>query len=150
MAMNSRQKIIISLKILIPIFFVVLLFLEGINAGIIIFETPKKNIEGKVTATIKIDFGNNITYSKELTLINATVFDFLLELENSGDIKVNATYWKSFDSFVINSIKYNGINYEASANSYWSFYVNGKAATEGANKVIVKSNDLIEWKFIKF
>lgn len=44
-----------------------------------------------------------------------------------------------------------GINgLEAGAKQYWSFYVNGKAASVGASDYQTKSTDTIEWKLISY
>jgi len=149
MELNSKQKIIIALKLLIPLLIVVLLFLGGISAGVITFE-PEKWSNGKATAILKIDFGNNNIYSKKIVLINATVFDFLLEAEKTGDIKIETTYWESFGSYVVDSITYQNKKYASDANHYWAFYINGEASMKGADKVYIENNDLIEWRFVEF
>ena len=145
-----RSQIAFSLKIIIPLICVMLLFIGGISAGIITFEAPKKHLEGKVTATIKLDFGNGGSYSKTITLVNATVFDFILEVTKGDDFEIETTYWESFSSHTIDSITYQNVKYESDMSHYWSFYINGEMAMEGANKIYVKNDDLIEWRFIEF
>lgn len=150
MPLNKKQKIMIAMKILIPLAIVAVLFLCGVNAGVILFEPPEKSIEEEITTKVIINFGENITYSKEITLKNATVYDVLLELEKFGDIKIKATYWEQFDSYLIDSIIYKGIEYNSDTNHYWAYYINGEPAMEGANKVYVNNGDIIEWKYEKF
>jgi len=151
MVKKTKDNIIYGLKILIPILVVIILFLGGISAGIITFENPhKKIITGKVTATIEIDFGDGTTYSKVMTLDNSTVFDFLLDLEKTGVISIKTTYWESFGGYSIDSITYHGKKYEGDANHYWSYYVNGVAAMEGADKIYVNNDDVILWEFVEF
>ena len=90
MKQKKNKNIIYALKIFVPIIIVIGLFLGGISAGIITFEPPEKKVTtGGVTATIEIDFGDGIIYSNVLTIENSTVFDFLLEFENMGDIGIS-------------------------------------------------------------
>ena len=150
--MNKKEKMMFLLKILIPLIIVVALFLGGVNAGIITFETPNKIVTGKITATISIDFGDGKNYSKVMTLDNSTVFGFLLELEKTGTISVEKTYNEQMGSYEINSITYQGITYEHGKDYkyWWLFYINEQFATEGADKIYVQNGDLIEWKYESF
>lgn len=142
---KKNSMIIFSLKLLIPIIIVIVLFLGGINAGIITFE-KEKTITGEITATLKIDFGDGNIYSDTITLDNSTVYDFLLEVEKKGEISIETSYWESFDSHTVDSITYNGKKYESDMSSFWAFYVNDIAGIEGADKVFLENNDIIEWK----
>lgn len=148
---DTKSNIIYASKILIPIVIVIGLFLGGVSAGIITFESPDKIvITGEISASIVIDFGDGTTYSKVLILDNSTVFDFLLEIEKIGDISIETTYWESFGGYSVDSIKYEGKKYEADISTYWALYINGQPAMEGADKIYVQNDDLIEWKFEKF
>jgi len=146
---KNRSMILFSLKILIPIMVVICLFLYGINAGVITFE-KEKIVSGRITATIKIDFSDGNLYSDIFTTDNSTVYDFLLEVEKKGEISIETTYWESFDGYTVDSISYNGKKYESDMSSYWAFYVNGQLGMEGADKVYLNENDIIEWKLEKF
>jgi hypothetical protein len=150
MDQKTKGSIIYALKFLIPIIVVVGLFLGGVSAGIINFEPPKIINTGEVTATIVIDFGDGTTYSDILTLDNSTGFDILLEVEKKGAISIETTFWEQFGGYSVDSITYQGTKYEANLNYYWAFYVNGEASIEGADKVYVNNDDLIEWKFEEF
>jgi len=127
--------------------FVIILFIAGISAGVITFKPAEKLAKGEVTATVEFDFGDGASYSKTITLVNATTYDFL---NNIKEIEVKSTYWEQFDSYIIDSITYQGIKYESDTSHYWGFYVNGQMAMEGANKIYVNNNDLIEWKYESF
>ncbi len=151
--MQQRKKatIVYLSKILIPVTVVISLFLGGIGAGIITFEPPEEvSSEEKVSATLVLDFGDGTRYSTALTIENATVFDVLLELEKQGAITIETTYWESFDSYSVDSIIYKDVAYAGDAGHYWAFYVNGEASMQGADKVYVHDNDVIEWKFVGF
>ena len=148
---DTKSNIMYASKILIPIVIVIGLFLGGVSAGIITFESPDKIvITGEISASIVIDFRDGTTYSKVLTLNNSTVFDFLLEIEKIGDISIETTYWESFGGYSVDSIKHEGKKYEADISTYWALYINGQPAIEGADKIYVQNDDLIEWKFEKF
>ena len=150
MDQEKKGNIIYASKILIPIIVVICLFLGGISTGIITFENQRDIDTGKITATIVINFGDGTLYSDILTLENSTVFDFLLEVEKKEEISVEYTYWEEYDSYFIDSITYLNTKYEGGMSEYWAFYVNGQYAMEGANKIYVQDNDLIEWKFETF
>ena len=145
---NSKNQVIYISKIIIPIFIIIGLFLGGVNAGIITFEPPK-NLTGEITATIKLEFGGGTNFSRVITVDNSTVFDFLLELDKTGDIIVESK--ETSGSYEIESIIYNDIEYvHGEKNNWWLFYINGKFAMDSADKVYVNNNDLIEWNYEKF
>ena len=150
MKMSPKEKSVYILKIFIPILIVIGLFLGGVNAGIITFESPKKIVTGTITATMAIDFGDGKNYSKVITLDNSTVFGFLLVLEYYSDIKV--TYNEQMGSYEINSITYQGTTYVHGKDYrwWWLFYINGQFATDSADKIYVQNGDLIEWKYESF
>jgi hypothetical protein len=148
--MNSKEKLIFPLKIFIPILIIIMLFFTGISVGIITFQSPKLNKnQGEVNVEIIIDFNDGVIYSDVTYIENATVLDLLLKTAENTGMKIEKTYWEQFDSYIIDSITYNGKKYEGSTNSYWAFYVNNVAALEGADKILIHDNDIIKWKFEK-
>ena len=82
--------------------------------------------------------------------MNLSVYDYLLKASEIGNFTVKSTYWEQYDSYVIDSITYNEVKYEADSSNYWAYYVNGNYGTVSADKQIVKNNDIIEWKYEKF
>ena len=150
MNQNFKEKLFFSLKIIIPLIIVIFLFLAGVSVGVITFEPPEKKSQGEISALIEIKVDNQIILSKELTLINATVLDFLLELEKLGDISLKKTYWEQFESYVIDSITYKTIEYEADTNHYWSYYINDEAGLVGADQQIVNDENKITWNYEEF
>ena len=137
------------MKKVIPLIIIILLLLGGISSGIITFEKPNQ-ITGKVTATIKIEFGDGKVYSNHFTIDNSTVLDFLLEVEKKGDITVKTTYWEQYDSYFVDSITYQEKKYESDLDHYWAYYINDQSAIDGPNLKYISNNDLIKWKFEKF
>ena len=150
--MNQKRKenIIYASKLILPILVVIIIFLGGVGAGIITFEPAEIAKTGEVTATIIINFGDGYSYSDTFTLINSTGFSILLELEEQEIIDIETTYWESFGGYSVDSITYQGKKFEADVSHYWAFYVNGEASMEGADKVYVNDNDIIEWTYESF
>jgi hypothetical protein len=148
MNQQTKNNIIFSTKIILPIVIVIGLFLSGVNAGIITFQPPR-TITGEITATIVINFGDGMIYTNILNMDNSTVFDLLLEVDKIGDIIVE-THEES-GSYEIESITYKGKKYTHGEDGYWwLFYVNEQFAQDSADKVYLNNNDLIEWKYEKF
>jgi hypothetical protein len=147
---KTKEITIYASKILIPIIIVVGLFLGGVSAGIISFDPPKIIKYGEVTATLKIDFDDDIFYLKVINLDNASVFEFLLKAEKEGDIKIETTYWESMGSYTVDSISYKGVKYEGGPTSYWAFYINNKLGEKGSDQIYVQDNDIIVWKIESF
>ena len=150
MNQKTKENIIFASKIILPIIVVIILFLGGVGAGIITFEPPEIAKTGEITATIIINFGDEMTYSNTFTLSNTTGFSILLKLEEQEIIDIETTYWESFGGYSVDSIAYEGKKYEADTSHYWAFYVNGEASMEGADKVYVNNNDIIEWRYESF
>ncbi len=151
MSHDTKWKLIYASKILVPVIAIVILFIGGINAGVITFKTPEKNSEEKITATLIIYFDDETNYSKSITLTsNTTVYDLLLKAAENNEIKIESTYWESFDSIVVDCITYKNVRYASDSNHYWAYYVNEEAGMQGADKQIVENNDLIEWRFKEF
>lgn len=148
---ETKDKVVYASTIIVPIIIVIGLFLGGVSAGIITFNQPTSMANtGQASATISIDFGDGTVYTKEMTLENSTVLDFLLEAEEIGDIEVETTYWESFGGYSIDSITYDGKKYEGDMSTFWLFYINDLPAMDGADKVYVENGDLVEWKFESF
>ena len=151
MSHDTKWKIVYISKLLIPIIVVIILFIGGIHAGVVTFEPPKKNIDGEINATVTVYFDNKTIYSKSVKApANSTVYDLLLKVAENNEIDVESTYWESFDSIVVECITYNGVRYESDSNHYWAYYINREPGMQGADKQIVKDNDLVEWKFTEF
>lgn len=151
MDQNSKSNIIYASKILIPVIIIIGLFLGGVGAGIITFESPNNNVDiGKINFTIIIDFSDGTTYKADLAFENITGFDILSKLEELGIVGIETTYWESFDGYVVDSITYQGKKYESDSNHFWAFYVNGEPSMVGADKVYVNNYDLIEWRYDSF
>ena len=149
---QKKGSLIFALKIIIPLLLVISLFIGGISTGIITFELPKNNIKAEpINATIIIDFGNGITYSKDMIINNLTVFNFLIEVQKIGAISVETYYNEQIGGYEIKSITYLEKKYTHGEDGYWwLFYINDQFATTGADKIYVNNNDSIKWKYEKF
>jgi len=149
---QKKGSLIFALKIIIPLLLVISLFIGGISTGIITFEPPKNNIKAEpINATIIIDFGDGLTYSKDMTINNSTVFNFLIDVQKIGDISVETYYNEQIGGYEIKSITYLEKRYIHGQDGYWwLFYINDQFATTGADKIYVNNNDSIKWKYEKF
>jgi len=149
---KNKERLIFTLKFLIPLLIVISLFIGGITAGIITFEKPNKIADNKqINATIIIDFRDGKIYSKDMIINNLTIFDFLLEVQKIGDIQVEKFYNEQIGGYEIKSISYQEKKYIHGEEGYWwLFYINDQFATTGADKIYVNNNDVIKWKHEKF
>ncbi len=145
------------LSILIPVVILIILFVTAVNVGIISIGTQEKityknvdsslsNNSSGISATVIIDFGDGNILSNTIISRNITVYGFLLDTAKIENINVKSTYYKQYDSVFVDSISsYNG----GQNNKWWIYYVNDIAGPVGADKYIVKNDDIIKWKFEK-
>ena len=158
MEQKKKANLIFALKLLIPLLIVISLFIGGLSTGVITFEKPEdefkiqniKNNESNESATIIIYFKDVSNISFKFTTMNISVYDYLLKASEIGNFTIKSTYWDQYDSYIIDSITYNGVKYEADSSNYWAYYYNGNYGTVSADKQILKDNDTIEWKYEKF
>jgi len=158
MERRKKDSLFFSLKLLIPLIIIISLFIGGVSTGIITFEKPEddtkiqnnQNNRSAESAIIKIYFNDDSVITFNFTTMNISVYDYLLKASEIGNFTVKSTYWEQYDSYVIDSITYNEVKYEADSGNYWAYYVNGNYGTVSADKQIVKNNDVIEWKYEKF
>lgn len=109
-----------------------------------------KSPEATVTATVVIDFGNGtIMKFEDLTMENATVYDFTLEAAEQGGFSVNATYHEM--GVFVHSIA--GVEHGSFIGTgdedlrWWQYYVNDELGPVAADKLMVNNSDVIEWRF---
>ena len=146
------------LSIIIPVVVIIILFAAAVNVGIISIGSEEKIIyknigssalghesEG-ITATVIIDFGDGNILTNNIVSKNITAYGLLLDAAKIENIDVKATYYGQYDSIFVDSISsYSG----GDDNRYWIYYVNSESGMVGADKYIIKNNDIIEWKFEK-
>jgi len=77
---------------------------------------------------------------------NSTVFDLMSALKQRGDFDFKGKNSTGLGFFVE---EINGLKNNPSDNTYWIYYVNGKAANVGISNYILKPNDVITWKYEK-
>ncbi len=149
---QKKGSLIFAFKIIIPLIVVLSLFIGGVSTGIISFELPKSDKKDEsINASILIDFGDGKTYSKDMTINNSTIFNFLLEVQKIENISVETNYNEQVGGYEIKSITYQDIKYIHGVDGYWwLFYINDQFATAGADKIYVNNNDTIKWKYEKF
>jgi hypothetical protein len=146
-------KLITGLKLFVPLIVIIILFASAVGFGIVTigpFNTDTKTLQRDgitTTATIIIDYGNGEINSYAVYTENNTVYGFLMEAAKIGGFDVKTTYYSSFDSLLVDTI---GDKTGGDDNKYWSYYVNNEYGSIGADKQIVNSGDVIEWKFEGF
>ncbi len=153
MKQDKKETIGLVIKIILPLLIVVALFAGAVNLGVISI-TPPENKAGNITtstyevaATIIIDFGEGTKSINTIATKNSTVYGFLIEAANIENYDVKTTYYGLYGSVFIDSIS----TYEnGQENKYWIYYVNGESGTVGADKQIIKTGDIIEWKFEEY
>jgi hypothetical protein len=77
---------------------------------------------------------------------NKSVFDFMKDFRAKGLIGFTEKNYAGM-GYLIEEI--NGQKNNIKENMYWFFYVNGQSSQAGVSQYILKSNDVIEWKFEK-
>jgi len=102
--------------------------------------------ESMLHIKIIIDYNNGtIETRNEIYLFDgATVLDSLRAVAN-----VDATYWESYDAFLINSV--NGVvNNAENNNRWWVFSVNGEHAQVSVEKYKLSESDVVEWIYYQY
>jgi len=78
--------------------------------------------------------------------VNSTVYELMLTLKQDGQLD-----FKGKDSaglgFFVEEI--NGLKNDPANNTYWIYYVNGRAGQIGISFYHLKANDIISWKYEK-
>ena len=140
--LNIKQirKKIMKKQTIISILIGVLLFI-GLTAGAAYWyqSSHKKTVvtEQVQTNSSKTNDNKTITYKG---VAGSTA---LALLQKAATIKTSGTGENAFVTTI------NGVTAD-SKSQYWSFDVNGEAATVGAGSYITKDSDTITWKLISF
>ena len=150
----NNEKVITGMKLLIPLIVIIVLFVSAVGLGVVTVGpfnsnslSDQQNERTITSATIIIDYGNGTITSYAVYTKNNTVYGFLMEAARIGGFDVKTTYYSSFDSLLVDTI---GDKTGGEDNKYWSYYINEEYGTIGADKQIVESGDVIEWKFEGF
>ncbi|MHA1765824.1 MAG: DUF4430 domain-containing protein [Promethearchaeota archaeon] len=93
---------------------------------------------------LKVDFGNNNEdFSIELENQEYSVFEVMKELEKKTEFSFKyKTY--SIGIFVEEIM---GIKNNPTVNKYWLYYVNGKFADKGVDKMQINNGDIVTWEY---
>ena len=82
-----------------------------------------------------------------LTAGNTTVLDMLNAVASKGNFTVETTYYKQYDSLLVNAIA--GIE-NGQDDHYWLYWINGDYASVGADRQPVRTGDTVEWRFTTY
>jgi len=72
----------------------------------------------------------------------SSAYELMNQLKNQG-LTFTANEYSNLGFFII---EINGIKEDRKSKNYWTLYLNGKEATVGASKLILKASDSVEWK----
>jgi len=130
----------------------VFIIVSAALGGILVYgQLTEPNFEPMdITATINIDYGNGTVATHTITTDNYTAFGFLEAVV--GFENIDATYYESFNSWLINSINgvQNGADIPGIADTsayYWQYYVNDELGPVGADRYALLDGDVLEWRF---
>jgi len=150
----NNERLITGLKLVIPLVVIIILFASAVGLGVVTIGPFNSNILPEqqndrtvTTATIIIDYGNGTINSYAVYTENNTVYGFLMEAARIEGFDVKTTYYSGFDSLLVDAI---GGKTGGEDNKYWSYYLNEEYGTIGADKQVVESGDVIEWRFEGF
>lgn len=76
----------------------------------------------------------------------STVYNLMISLKQRGDLDFKGKDSSGLGFFVE---EINGIKNNIKENTFWIYYVNGKTANVGVSYYILKTNDIINWKYEK-
>ncbi len=166
-----------STELLLPLIIALLAFTGGLFAGFVTFEEESISISDKQKNTtnnnesiildenrIKInenktndsDNDNNLSVYLSVDYQNGTVnhynfstsvdnvYEVLIDAAEKFDFQVEATYYGQYGSYFVERIGSKTNNEE---NRYWTYYLNDKYGSTGANLQKIKNNDEIKWCF---
>lgn len=106
-------------------------------------EEPSRTIAVPSTIDLSIDYGdgNKITYNTQAT--EGTVYNLLKMIAIDNNIELDT---ESYDFGVfVKSID----EFESTAEKSWIYFVNGESGTVAADRYILESGDVVEWRYIK-
>ena len=98
----------------------------------------------QISITIDYENGTSETFRDIYAAQNASVLEALKSVAT-----VHATYWPSFDAFLVDAI--NGVANNVDNNGrWWEYWVNDKVALASADKYILQDGDNMTWKYQQF
>lgn len=97
----------------------------------------------QISVTIDYRNGTSTTYNDVYLFTDANVLDALRVVS-----KVNATYWESFNSFLVDGI--NHVFNDFTQKRFWVFAVNREHALVSADQYILEDGDQIEWTYNQY
>lgn len=132
---NQKVKIIIKSIILLSLFF---------NANIFILSAETKNIQ-EVKDIKNINIILEVLGKKYQITVpsSSTVYDAMNILQKDKTSKFNFSY-KEYKHLGVFVDKINGV--KGVKKKYWIYYVNGKKASVGISKYVLREGDIINWK----
>ena len=141
---TSRRK-----KVPAPVILTILLVVVFLASGCLSSSSSYPEKHGGVkelveNVSLRVIAPNwNISYNNVST-VNNTVYDLLLECAHRFNFTVKTSYWTSYGSVFVESI---GDVENGGNNRFWQYYVNGEYASVGCSKYCLHDDDIVEWRF---
>ena len=108
------------------------------NRGQIKEEQIKKEAEKLINVSLRVQDKNYTIKIKE----GSSAYELMNQLKQEG-LTFSATEYSSLGFFIT---EINGVKEDKKSATYWILYVNGKESSVGASQLILKADDLIEWR----
>lgn len=108
-------------------------------------ESQVKGVETEVQerARIVVDFGGSQASVSGEIVVGGSVLEGLKQVASHQGLEVEVKHFDFGD--LVNRIG----DFSNSKEKSWIYFVNGMSGSEAANQKLVKTGDLIEWKYIK-
>jgi hypothetical protein len=108
------------------------------KSGIWLEQSEKTSVHIMIQGDDWVVEENIVAYAGE------TMFSLLQRSTERNDLSLKYTYYKDFDSMLVDSI---GTDVNGEGGKYWQYYVNGDIPMIGCDKYIVSNGDMVLWKF---
>lgn len=106
--------------------------------------TPTNTISEQKPETIPITIAIEDTTFQIQVKPNATVYEAMLALQQENKITFSVKNFSSLGYFVE---EINGKKNSPRTGFYWTYYINNQEAKLGISNYIIRSNDIIVWKY---
>lgn len=128
---------------ILPIVVVAIVVIAAVG-GIFMYNEFLKPEPALVTATVKIDFGNNTTMEEEIGSVNNTALGLLRTYVGEDNVADSGGFVTSICG--IDSVD-DVPELAGTEARYWMYYVNGEMPMESAALKVIQDGDVVEFRF---
>jgi len=140
------------MKLLFKILILVAVFCGGLYLGVnkVLAPTvPSRQVINQEQISLMIDYGNGQVQTFGSLALNAetgTVFKLLEKIAEVNNLEFK---YKDYGDLGVFVESINGFINNGPADRYWQYWVNNEYAKVGASQQVLKSGDVVEWKYTK-